>query len=146
MKFISNKPEETQKRAEDLAKELTKKEPQKTGAVVGLEGELGAGKTVFVKGFARALGVKNKISSPTFVLMKNYKLKTENYKLLYHIDAYRLKDHKDLLGLGIKEIINDPKNIIMIEWSDRVSKILPRNYTKVHIDHINERIRKVIIK
>ncbi len=146
MEFLSKSSKETQKLAENLAKKSTKKFLQKEGSlVIGLEGELGAGKTTFVKGFAKGLGVKNKISSPTFVLMKNYKLKTTNYKLLYHIDAYRLKDHKDLNQLGAKEILNSPENIVLIEWSDRVKKILPKNYLKIHIDHIDVGTRKISI-
>lgn len=157
MVYFSNKPEETQRRAKDLAEELAKKESRKAGVVVGLEGELGAGKTVFVKGFAKALGVKQKVSSPTFVLIKNYKLKIPTtlcrdsdrsvgaYNKLFHIDAYRLRDHRDLTRLGIKKIFNNPKNLILIEWSDRVKKILPKSYIKIHIDHIDEKTRKISI-
>lgn len=143
MDFLSNKPEETQRKAEDLAKELANKEPKKAGVVIGLEGELGAGKTTFVKGFAKGLGIKNKISSPTFVLMKSYSLRLTAYSNLYHIDAYRLRDHKDLVKIGAKEIFSNPRNIVLIEWSDRVKKILPKNYLKIHLDHISEKTRKI---
>lgn len=146
MKFISNKPEETQRKAEDLAKELSNKEPQKAGVVIGLEGELGAGKTTFAKGFAKGLGVKQKISSPTFVLMKSYNLKLLTYDKLFHIDAYRLEDHEDLARLGAKEIFKNPKNIVLVEWSDRVKKILPKNYVKIHIDHVDMKTRKISVK
>ena len=140
--YITKSTKETQRLAGILAKEFSAKLTKKA-VVIGLEGELGAGKTTFVKGFARALGVKEKILSPTFVLHKIYKLKTTNYKLLHHIDAYRLKDHQELIPLGIKEILADPQNIIIIEWSDRVAKILPKKYIKIHIDHIEENIRKI---
>ncbi len=146
MQFISKSPKETEKAAGVLAQKVSQKPSKKMGAlVIGLEGELGAGKTTFVKGFAKSLGVKTKISSPTFVLIKNYKLQTINYKLLYHIDAYRLKDHEDLLRLGARETFSNPENIVLIEWSDRVSKILPKNYLKIHIDHMDEKTRKIII-
>ncbi|MBI2057660.1 MAG: tRNA (adenosine(37)-N6)-threonylcarbamoyltransferase complex ATPase subunit type 1 TsaE [Candidatus Yanofskybacteria bacterium] len=146
MKFISKSPKETRKAARVLAKEIAQKALQKRIAfVLGLEGELGAGKTTFVKGFAKGLGVKNKISSPTFVLIKSYNLKLTAYNNLFHIDAYRLKDHKDLLQLGVKKIFNNPKNLILIEWSDRVKKILPKNYMKIHIDHIDEMTRKISV-
>jgi len=144
--FITKNSKETQKLAGILAKELTSK-PRRGGAlIIGLEGELGAGKTTFTKGFVRALGIKEKILSPTFVLMKIYQLKNKNYKLLIHIDAYRLKDHRDLFALGIKEILTDSQNIILIEWSDRVEKILPKKYIKIHIDHLSEDKRKVTIE
>ena len=147
MQFLSKSPKETQKSAEVLAKEIVRKASQKrTAFVLGLEGELGTGKTTFVKGFAKALGVKHKIASPTFVLMKNYSLKLKAYSNLCHIDAYRLKDHKDLIKLGIKETFSDPQNLILIEWSDRVKKILPKNYLKIHIDHIDEKTRKIYVR
>ena len=147
MEFLSKSSKETQKSAEALAKEITRRALQKkTAFVLGLEGELGAGKTTFVKGFAKALGVKQKVSSPTFVLMKSYNLKRITYNNLYHIDAYRLKDHEDLIRLGIKEIFRNPRNIILIEWSDRVKNILPKNYLKIHIDHIDKMTRKILIR
>ena len=69
-----------------------------------------------------------------------------SYKLLVHIDAYRLKDHQELITLGIKEILENPENIVLIEWSDRVEKILPKKYIKIHFDHISERERKITVK
>ncbi|MDP3731356.1 MAG: tRNA (adenosine(37)-N6)-threonylcarbamoyltransferase complex ATPase subunit type 1 TsaE [bacterium] len=170
--FITQNTKETQKLGGILAKEIVSKPSSEKAAVIGLEGELGAGKTTFIKGFAKALGIKEKILSPTFVLIKSYKigksaihplensratsrgsrvggmadLPTNEYKFLVHIEAYRLKDHRGLLPLGIKEILADPQNIILIEWSDRVAKILPRKYIKIHVDHIEENIRKIRIR
>ena len=138
MKLTSHSPAETQEIAARVAKRLGVN-------VIALEGELGVGKTTFVKGFARALGVKQKITSPTFVIMKSYKLKAISYKLLYHIDAYRLKDHRELEKLGVEELFNDPENIVLIEWSDRVRQALPEKYISVHIDHLKERKRLIKI-
>ena len=146
MKFRSNSVKQTQKIAGNLAKKIIKIGLQRRAKIFALEGELGAGKTTFVKGFANALSIKAHVTSPTFVLLKNYKLQTTNYKLLFHIDAYRLRNHRDLIPLGIKEIMADPRNIILIEWSDRVKKILPGKYVKVHIDHIDGNTRKIEIK
>ena len=161
--FLTKSAKETQKIAAALAKGSTLRgqtldlqkgltsifgRTLKRALVIGLEGELGAGKTTFIKGFAKALGVKGKILSPTFVLMKTYKIADlpKNYKFLIHIDAYRLKDHRDLISLGLKEILANPQNIVLIEWSDRVRKILPRGYMKIHFDHIKENTRKIVIK
>lgn len=147
MEILLKSPQETEKAAGALAKEIIKKHSRlKRGIVIGLEGELGAGKTTFVKGFARGLGIKAKISSPTFVIMKSYRLYVTSYKTLFHIDAYRLKDHNDLVRLGIEEIFNNTENITLIEWSDRVKKILPKNYIKIHIDHIDEKTRKIAVQ
>lgn len=146
MVFKSKSPRQTEKIASNLAKKASKDKSGQHALVFALEGELGAGKTTFVKGFARALGIKSHITSPTFVLLKRYKLSAISYKLLYHIDAYRLKNHHDLIPLGIKEIVADPRNIILIEWADRVKPILPKKYIKVHIDHTNTYTRKIEIK
>lgn len=120
-------------------------------AVVALEGELGAGKTTFVKGFAKALGIKSKIKSPTFNLMKKYKFflsgKTQilNPKFLIHLDCYRIRDHKDIAVLDLKSIFKSPENIVIVEWPERISKILPKKLIRVHIDHIDKNVRKLTI-
>ena len=143
MEVVSNSAKETREAAADLAKKIIKSKPGKHAVVAALEGELGAGKTTFAQGFARALGIKSRITSPTFVLIKDYKLWTMGHRHLIHIDAYRLKGYKDLENLEVKEMIADPKNIILIEWSDRVKEVLPKNYIKIHIDHIDKNTRKI---
>lgn len=147
MIYYSKSDKETGKIAGKLASKVIKiKKP----VVIVLEGELGAGKTTFVKGFAKALGVNAKIKSPTFVLMKKY-LTHIPYsifhvqKYLYHLDCYRVKDHRDLATLDLKTIFYEPRNIVLVEWPKRVSKILPRKLIKVHIDHIDKNKRKITI-
>ena len=146
MTYLSPSPEDTQKFAHEQAIELTREGDGKS-IVIALEGELGAGKTTFTQAFAEALGVHERLRSPTFVLMKHYTIKpiTNNQQLttLYHLDCYRLKDSKDLEPLGIEDILNNPKNIVLIEWAERVADILPRNHWVVHIDHIAEQERNI---
>jgi tRNA threonylcarbamoyladenosine biosynthesis protein TsaE len=137
----SHSIKETQKIAADLAHKIIKTQK---GVVVALEGELGAGKTVFVKGFAQALGIKSKIKSPTFVLMKKYKVSKEVN--LYHLDCYRIGGHKDLKISEFKEITQEPHNIVLVEWAERIVEILPEKHITVHIDHISENERKITIK
>ena len=116
----------------------------KNGALVfALSGDLGAGKTTFVKGFIAGAGIKRKITSPTFVLVKSYKVKS--YKV-YHIDCYRLKKSKEILDLGLKEILKNPKNIVLIEWPGIIKKYLPKNAVWIKFKHgkkENERIISV---
>ncbi|MBI2063166.1 MAG: tRNA (adenosine(37)-N6)-threonylcarbamoyltransferase complex ATPase subunit type 1 TsaE [Candidatus Yanofskybacteria bacterium] len=145
MVLKSKSPRQTQKIAFELGKKIKKNGQSKHAQVVALEGELGAGKTTFVKGFVGAFGIKSQVTSPTFVILRNYRLSVAGYRLLVHIDAYRLKNYQDFITLGIKEIISDSKNIVLIEWSDRVKKILPKKYIKIHIDHINQTVRKITI-
>ena len=135
MKKTTKTEAETQKMAETLAKEVLSVEGQPGACVVALVGDLGAGKTVFVRGFAKALGVKEKITSPTFVILKSYKLQAKSYKLLVHIDAYRLDNPEEMEILGWSEAIKDPKNIILIEWAEKIEKILPKPYFLVNFSH-----------
>jgi len=92
----------------------------KHALVFGFTGNLGAGKTTFIQSFAKGLGIRSRLTSPTFVLMKKY----EN---LFHFDCYRIKDYKDILALDFAEIIDEPKNIIVIEWAEKIRKILPKD-------------------
>ena len=138
------------KETKELAKKLARKMPARVYALVG---DLGAGKTTFVQTFLRELGVKGTITSPTFVLMKKYKLgghrvsrKTPDVPTLsYHIDAYRLEKTKELLDLGFKKIISDPQNIVLIEWADRVKKIIPKNAFWIYFEH-GETVKDRVIK
>ena len=116
-KYLTTSFKQTQKIGENFAKEILKMQT-KTGAVVlGLQGNLGGGKTTFLQGFAKGLGIKEKILSPTYVILKRFK----NF---YHIDCYRLKNEKDILELDFKSILSDPKNIVAIEWPEKIKKVL----------------------
>ena len=144
---INKMPEDSRYLSAGL-KKFTKVD-SKSALIIALEGELGAGKTTFVKGLAKSLGGKSKIKSPTFVLIKKYPITKNNrfkkIKYLYHIDCYRLRDYRDLEALDIRNVFKDPQNMVLIEWSDRVNKILPKKYIKIHIDHVDENTRKIRI-
>lgn len=128
-----NKTTKTEKETFDFAKSFAKK--LKGGEVIGLIGELGAGKTIFTKGLAKGLGIKNNIQSPTFVIMKIYQITNPKLpiKQLVHIDAYRLKTERDLEAIGATEYLNDTKTVVVIEWADRIKKILPKNTILINI-------------
>lgn len=125
MKHISNSIEETEKIAKQFVSQLTQKE--NAANVVGLYGNLGAGKTAFTKCVAKVLDVDDSITSPTFVIEKIYELKNKVFTHLIHIDAYRLEKSDELLHLGWHEIISDPKNLILIEWPEKVADIMPEH-------------------
>ena len=145
MKHVSHDVLETQKIARVLAEQLVKKCAGKP-IVIALEGELGAGKTIFVQAFAEALGVPHRLKSPTFVLMKHYQLhNVAGYEDLYHLDCYRLQDAKDLIDLSIEDILNKGGNIVLIEWAERVAKILPIERITIFINHIDETTREISI-
>jgi tRNA threonylcarbamoyladenosine biosynthesis protein TsaE len=125
MKFISKNLEDTQKFASDFIQNLT---PKTNGAtVVGLYGNLGAGKTTLTQSIARGLGVGETVTSPTFVIEKIYELAGQKFTHLIHIDAYRIEKSEELLRLGWQEIISDSQNLILIEWPEKVSDIMPKH-------------------
>ena len=144
MKIISKSLKDT----ENIAREFSEKEFVKNeeGAlVVGLYGDLGSGKTAFTQAVAKCLGVKENVTSPTFVIEKIYKLDHKNFDHLIHIDAYRLSGGNELLHLGWDEIAKNPKNIIFIEWPERVSEILPDDIKKIHFTFVDEKTRVIEI-
>lgn len=135
--YISNSPEETQKIAEDLAKML------KGGEIFVLSGDLGAGKTTFIQGLAKGLGIKENITSPTFVLMKIYQAR-DNLNLA-HLDCYRINSGGALSDLGLDEIFRDKNNIVAIEWGERIMDILPPNFMRVEFEDLGNEKREVKI-
>jgi tRNA threonylcarbamoyladenosine biosynthesis protein TsaE len=123
----------TQKIANELAKTILEKKKGKGAFVLALKGELGSGKTSFVQGLAKGLGAGQNVLSPTFLIAKSYPLVKK--RTLWHIDCYRLKGAKELIGLGWKEIIEDPCNIVAIEWADKVKSIIPKDALWLFFSH-----------
>ncbi len=135
--FITEKFEETKKLGKLLAGEL------RGGEVICLSGELGAGKTTFTQGLLEGLGAEKPYTSPTFVVMKEYNPPAGGKKV-YHIDAYRINE-KDLLNLGWEEIVSDQNNISIIEWADRVEKIIPERAVWINFEWLDEKRRRIKI-
>lgn len=136
---------ETKKIAATLVAKILRAPQKKRGAfIIKLNGELGAGKTTFTQGFAKALGVSRRITSPTFVIMKRYGLKqNKKYENLYHIDAYRMKELKEMHPLNIKEVLTNSKNIVLIEWAKNIEGALLRGAYTIKFGHgktENERV------
>ena len=112
--------------------------PNKSRAtVIGLYGDLGSGKTTFTQLVAEAIGISEKVASPTFVIEKIYELSNQNFSHLIHIDAYRIEKSEEILKLGWQQIVSDPKNLILIEWPQRISDIMPE-HINVNLSHISE--------
>ncbi|HYD93009.1 MAG TPA: tRNA (adenosine(37)-N6)-threonylcarbamoyltransferase complex ATPase subunit type 1 TsaE [Candidatus Paceibacterota bacterium] len=117
--------EELQEAAGRFAAELGAKERGAT--LITLSGDLGAGKTSFTQGIARAFGVTEHVTSPTFVLEKIYQLPepVRGFTHLVHIDAYRLKNGEELNALGFSQLMQEPANLVLMEWPERVDGALP---------------------
>ncbi len=135
---VTKSARETQTLGEKLSADL------KNGSLVCLYGELGSGKTTFVQGVALGLGIKQRIISPTFIFIRSYKLSAIR-SLLYHIDLYRIETLNDAKGLGLEEILSIPKNIVLIEWPEKIKEILPEKRTDIHFKYLNENERKITI-
>ena len=152
---LTKSPSETKKLAEALAKGILKQETKsKKAIVIGLTGELGSGKTTFLHGFAKGLGIKQKILSPTFIIMRKFEIRNSKsetnskfqipkFKTFYHIDCYRIEKPKEILDLGFKEIISNPRNIVAVEWADRIRKILPKDTRRLRFEFLDKNKREI---
>lgn len=134
--LISNSEKDTKEIAADLAKKIT-------SGIIALSGDLGTGKTIFAQGFAKGLGIKEKIISPTFVLIRQHKIPTKD-NILYHIDLYRLEDNIHVKELGLDEILSNHKNIVLIEWAEKLRE-LPKETIKITIKKQSVNKREISI-
>lgn len=128
----------------NLGFRLAKK--SKGGQIYALVGDLGGGKTYFTKGFAKGLGLRHKIASPSFVMMKVYKLKKRGVKFFCHVDAYRLKTLRDIPEIGLLEYLGRKDTVVVIEWADRLKGII-KQYPKITLNFyfIDQNTRKIVL-
>lgn len=112
MRIITHSPQETQQLAQDLLKKLRKR-------IILCQGKLGSGKTTFIQGLAMGLGIKAKVKSPSFVLLKVYPTKNKRFPLFCHLDLYRVKSLKNI---GLEEFLNNPKVLMAIEWPKKIKR------------------------
>lgn len=123
----------------------------KGGEVLALQGNLGAGKTCFLQGLAKGMGIKDQVNSPTFNILKVYripgKIKAKiSPQVFCHIDTYRLRDERDLISLGVEEFFNDLKTVTAIEWAEKVKKIWPKKTVVIEFKQLSESQREIHIK
>lgn len=140
-KYISKSEYETKKIAAEIAK-IVQNANDKSN-VIALSGELGAGKTTFVQGFAQELRIQERIISPTFVLIRQHKI-PKTLRTLFHIDFYRLLETPNIKELGLEEIWSDLNNIVLIEWADKI-KIIPKNAIKILIEKSGDNKRLITV-
>lgn len=142
--IITKSAEETKKIATNLAQDLKKQLLLKHAFIIALEGNLGSGKTTFIQGLAVGLGVEENVLSPTFLILKEFSIAVSSFKKFYHIDAYRLKNSAEILELGFGDLIKNPENIIIIEWADKIKKILPKSILWIKFINFGKSKRKII--
>jgi tRNA threonylcarbamoyladenosine biosynthesis protein TsaE len=144
--FVSKNAAQTQKIAAKIAENLLMEKDRKKALVLALEGELGGGKTTFVQGLAKVLGIKERITSPTFVISRRFAITGERFANFYHVDCYRLENQKELLALGLREILKRQENLVVIEWADKVKSLIPKDAVWVKFEWVGEDERKIIFE
>jgi tRNA threonylcarbamoyladenosine biosynthesis protein TsaE len=134
---ITSSPQETIEFAKRFAANV------KPGMVLCLEGQLGSGKTTFIKGLAEGLGLKrsDQVKSPTFVLMHIYKTKTP----LYHFDCYRLNSLEELENIGFQDFVNDPHAISCVEWAEKAAALLPSTARHIRFEILDTSKRRITL-
>ena len=151
--FVVNSAKEMKNLGLSVARRVILLRKDKENAIVlGLQGGLGGGKTTFLQGFAQGLNIRQRVLSPTFVLMKRFSIPKKpglgpyKFRDFYHIDCYRIKETKEMLRLGFKEIISNPKNIVCVEWADRIRNIMPPDTIWIDFNFLTKDKRKVRIR
>jgi tRNA threonylcarbamoyladenosine biosynthesis protein TsaE len=139
--FITNDFEETQQLGLDFAKKL------KGGEVIALYGDLGSGKTTFMQGLAKGLGIKKNIISPTFIIMRTYHMGTgdegQGIRSLYHLDLYRIENETQAEDLGLLELMGDSENVVAIEWPDKIENVLPEKRINIYFTYLEDDGREI---
>ncbi|MCK5021838.1 MAG: tRNA (adenosine(37)-N6)-threonylcarbamoyltransferase complex ATPase subunit type 1 TsaE [Candidatus Pacebacteria bacterium] len=122
------------------------KKEENEAIIIALFGNLGSGKTTFTQRIAQIFGIQEYVTSPTFVIQKRYKIHNSQglgFETLIHIDAYRLDSEEELLDLGWEKTSKDPKNIIFIEWPEKIEGVLPKDTKKIYFKFIDENKREI---
>lgn len=132
--IVSTSAEDTEALGERLGRVLA------PGAVVALTGELGAGKTCFVQGLVRGLGVTTRATSPTFVLVNEYRGRVP----VHHVDLYRVESVAEAMDLGLDELFASA-GVTLVEWADKLGPALPRDAVQVHVDGVGDEPRRITI-
>ena len=144
--FITNSFRETQGLGEEFVERISgqgRALSEERSLVIALYGDLGSGKTTFVQGLAKGLGIKRRIISPTFIIVRSYKLGVRSF---FHIDLYRIADEKDIEGLGLEEIMEDPQNIVAIEWAEKMGNLLQKERWNVRFEYLSKEKRRITIE
>lgn len=120
--------------------------PRRCALVLALQGDLGTGKTTFTQGFARGLGIRERVLSPTFIISRRSAVtRRSSFKSFFHIDCYRFRKPTDLLSVGWKDIVKDPSNIVVLEWPGHVARLLPKDAIVIRFSYAGENARLIAL-
>ena len=141
MKHINTKSiDETVRLGREFAATL------KGGEAVCLYGDLGAGKTVFVKGVIDYFIPGKRVLSPTFIIVRHYPTNNKTIKEIIHVDLYRLDTQKDIVSIGLRQFLHKPDSVVLIEWAQKLGVYLPQKRIDVKISHLGETVRSFELK
>lgn len=145
MELTTHSPKETEALAARVVHALLSRSGTAgTATILALQGDLGAGKTAFTKGLAKALQVAEEVTSPTFVIQKLYPIPgTGPFTQLVHIDAYRLEGKDELKTIGWHDLATDPNNLVVMEWPEQVGLGVPERAYWLSFEHVSENERKI---
>lgn len=152
MEFITKSAGQTQKLGKKIANNIVRSTEYKVhrAVILALTGDLGSGKTTFVQGFAQGLGIKQRIISPTFILLRKYQIPDTRYQIqfFYHLDLYRLEENmeKEVRNLGVEDVWKDPKNIVIIEWAEKIKQMIPKDAKWIKFENLGGEKRKISIE
>jgi tRNA threonylcarbamoyladenosine biosynthesis protein TsaE len=142
--YITRNAQETEELGQHLGRQIIKP------MIVALRGELGSGKTTFVKGFAKGLGITQPVTSPTYIIIRQYTLPSqvakEHLNWFYHIDLYRLQREKDTLAVGLGDIVKEADAIVLVEWPENMGKFLPEKRIDISFVYRADNERKITIQ
>lgn len=131
--FKAKSEKDTKKLAQALAEEILRTKPGKAALIVALVGELGSGKTTFIKALIRALGIKTRVVSPTFIFSRRFKGKL--YKYIWHFDLYRLRSPREAEAIGLTAAVKSKESLVLIEWADKAKRIIPQATIWIEFKH-----------
>jgi len=132
--------------ARELLKESTRGDRTRSlPKILCLYGDLGSGKTTFTQGFAKGLGYTGRLPSPTFIIVRRYGLPMNDF-LFYHVDLYRLRSFDELVGVGLKEIFEDSQSFTVVEWADRLGKLVPSHRIDMRFEQLSENEHSIVVQ
>ncbi len=146
MEILTKSPEGTKKLGKKIAANLA------GGEIFALSGDLGSGKTTFIQGFAKALGINQRVLSPTFIILRKYVIKPQDRKnlnvtKLYHLDLYRLEGaiESQIKELGLFDFWEEDDAVTIIEWADKATGIYPKRTVDISFEYLSGNKRKITL-
>ncbi len=141
--YITKSAEETIKLGQDIGKTI------KNSTLIALYGDLGSGKTTFVQGLAKGLGINKRLISPTFIILRTYEIENGQWTMdngqFYHVDLYRTRSADDIRGIGLDEIIKNNQDIVVVEWAEKLGEFLPDKRMDINFKQ-QDNIREITVK